>query len=154
MQVPIHFSPLTFLFSYFHRKTSSILPTGNSALLPALLATSSPKSSKIQPRQHLYHGYDCFHTHTQTKHKLIVLSLHSHHHLCSPLRLSPIFVSTTPLPSLSRMSAPKLNPFSIKSNPSFDVLPPSIHCIVLLSRRFYATLVLPPPPPPQTNPES
>jgi len=36
MQVPIHFPPLTFLFSYFHRQTSSILLMGNSALLPAL----------------------------------------------------------------------------------------------------------------------
>jgi len=144
MQVPIHFPPLTFLFSSFHRKTSCILPTGNSALLPALLATSSPKSSKTQPRRHLYHGYDCFHMHTQTKHKLIALSLHSHHQLCPPLRLSPIFVLTTPLPSLGRMSAPKLNPFPIKSNSSFDVLPPSIHCIALLSRRIYATLGLPP----------
>ena len=39
MQIPIHFPPLTFLFFIFHRKNSSILPTGNSALLPVLLTT-------------------------------------------------------------------------------------------------------------------
>ena len=32
--------------------------------------------------------YDRFHTHTQTKHELIALSLHRHHHLRSPLQLS------------------------------------------------------------------
>ena len=38
--------------------------------------------------QKLVHTFDRFHAHTWTKQKFIVISVHSHHHLRSPLRLS------------------------------------------------------------------
>jgi len=47
-----------------------------------------PEVIKNTGRRVLAHQYDCFPTHTQMKHKLIILSPHSHNHLHSPLRLS------------------------------------------------------------------
>ena len=102
----VYFPPLTSLYSSLHRAE---LPYSSPQVTHLSFGYVTPEVIRNADHRKLVHKYDRFHTHTQTKHKLIALSLHSLHHLCLPLRLSPIFVSTTPLPSLSKTLTPKWN---------------------------------------------
>ena len=70
-----------FFAHLFTAQNFSILPMNNSplsSLSPAPLATSPPKSSRTPARKNLWtlvDKYDRFHTHTQTKRRLIALFL-------------------------------------------------------------------------------
>ena len=90
---PIHFhSPFLLIFS---QRKKLILRSPNEQLTSlassfGYVAPEVLKKHRLQKtRGHLVHRYDCFHTHTQMKQKFTALSLRSHHHLCSPLRLPP-----------------------------------------------------------------
>ena len=54
-------------------------------VFPGVVKKFRPRKTRV----HLVHRYDHFHTHTQTKYKLIASSLRSHHSLRLPLQLSP-----------------------------------------------------------------
>ena len=80
-------SPSSFLptlCSTFHRAKPLHSPDDKLTSLTCSFGYVTPKSSR--PRKtcgHLMYRYDRFHTHTQIKHKLTALSMHSHHHLRS-----------------------------------------------------------------------
>ena len=92
------------------------------------------------------HGYDRFHMHTQTKYKVIALSLRSHHRPRSPLQLS-LFLCRQLYnlrPACRLQNGISESVLEIKPSLPSDVLPPSIYSTVPTSLTLYATLGPPP----------
>ena len=81
--------------SFFIEPNSSTPPTSNSPLSPALSATSLPKSLKTPGTQNpSTSGPQVTYTRARKRIRLII-SLHSHHHLRSPLWLPPFCADNT-----------------------------------------------------------
>ena len=87
--------------------------------------------------------YDHFHTHTQTKYKLIASSVRSHYRLRLPLQLSPFCAdNSTTFAQHADSKMEFQSRFLTKRSLLSDVSPPSIHPT---PSTLYATLGSPPP---------
>ena len=87
MQVPIHFPPLIPFCSSLRREKLPHSPHGK---LTSLLATSLPKSSEMPVIGNWSTSMIAStRIHRRNTSSWLSLSLHSHHHLCSLLQLSP-----------------------------------------------------------------
>jgi len=151
MCVRIHFlTPFAHLFTEQYPTP----PTSSSSLSLALSATSHPKSSKALATENpSISGPQVLLLHTQTKHKLIALSLYSYPHLHSSLR-PPLFRVGSITTFAQQNADPKIefqSPilFLIKPDPLSDISSLSIIPAPLMT--LYATLGLPPPPPPRST---
>ena len=146
MQAPIHFPFLT----PFGSSREKVLHSPDDQLnsLAGSFSYVAPKFIKKYRPQKTHRRLVSSMLASIRIHKRNTGSLHSHHRLRSPLRPPSLFVSIILPPPPSKTPIPKLNfrvltgtRFLIKSNALSDV---SIHSIVPLLRRIYATLFLPP----------
>ena len=116
----VHFPPVTSLCSFLHRAKLLYPPDEQLTSLARSSRYAIREAIKNTSHQKLVHTFDRFHTHTWTKHKFIVISLHSHHHLRSPLRLS--FVPEHH--SLVQQNATPKSNFGVHTGTCFQALHP------------------------------
>ena len=115
----VHFPPVTSLCWSLHREKLLYPPDEKLTSLARSSIYAVREVIKNTGHQKLVHTFDRFDTHTWTKHKFIVISLHSHHHLRSPLRLSFDAENTTPsrTRTQNQISESVLEPVSNQAEP-------------------------------------